>query len=420
VCRLAFALAHLPAIAFQVLLDELHATDHSTASLPVIERRQHEHTPATAACQPPDTLTRPRHARSAAGVPSGLRPGPLAGDCLPGAARHWRRRRFEASFTDREDEDPAELPDELHALTTAPPARATPAATLAHACNRCLPANRHLDQATARPIGCRCAVSPSPWPACRRLPSRHRSTLAPLSLRGRFHRSRERRPGSTAGDRAPRDPDQATARPIGCRCAVWPSPWLTCRRSPSRCCSMSCTPLTTAPPARAHACNRGLPATRHHDQATARPIGCRCAVSPSPWPACRRSPSRYCSTLAPSSPRGRLHRSREQRPGRTAGDRAPPQHGPRHGTPDRLPVCRLAFALARLPAIAFQVLLDAGAVVASWPVSPIERTKTRPELPAIEHRQHGLRRRQPWHTSATDACQQPDTLTTPQHARFGG
>jgi hypothetical protein len=40
-------------------------------------------------------------------------------------------------------------------------------------------------------------------------------------------------------------------------------------------------------------------------------------------------------------------------------------------------VRRLAVALARLPAIAFQVLLDAGAVVASWPASTIERTKTR-------------------------------------------
>jgi hypothetical protein len=41
VCRLAVALARLPAIAFQVRLDELHAADHSTASLPVIEHRQH-------------------------------------------------------------------------------------------------------------------------------------------------------------------------------------------------------------------------------------------------------------------------------------------------------------------------------------------------------------------------------------------
>jgi hypothetical protein len=291
----------------------------------------------------PKILTRPRHARSAAGVPSGLRPGPLAGDCLSGAARRWRRRRFVASFTDREDEDPAELPDELHALTTAPPARATPAATLAHACNRCLPADRHLDQ--------------------------------------------------------------ATARPIGCRCAVWPSPWLTCRRSPSRCCSMSCTPLTTAPPSTStrlqprlasHPTPRPghgtpdrlpvrrlavalarlpaiafpvlldtgavvasrpvspiertedpaeLPVIEHRHStghATARPIGCRCAVSPSPWPACRRSPSRCCSTLAPSSLRGRLQRSRERRPGSTAGDREPPEilTRPRHarsaaGTPSR-------------------------------------------------------------------------------------
>jgi len=34
-------LARWPAIAFQGLPDELHATDHSTASLPVIEHHQH-------------------------------------------------------------------------------------------------------------------------------------------------------------------------------------------------------------------------------------------------------------------------------------------------------------------------------------------------------------------------------------------
>jgi hypothetical protein len=39
--RLAFALARLSMIAFHVLPDELHATDHSTASLPVIELHQH-------------------------------------------------------------------------------------------------------------------------------------------------------------------------------------------------------------------------------------------------------------------------------------------------------------------------------------------------------------------------------------------
>jgi hypothetical protein len=107
---LAVALARLPAIAFQVRLDERHTTEHSTASLPMIEQRQHEHTPATDACQPPDTTTRPRHARSAAGALSRRRPGPLAGDRLPGAARYWRRRRNMAGFTDRENEAPAELP----------------------------------------------------------------------------------------------------------------------------------------------------------------------------------------------------------------------------------------------------------------------------------------------------------------------
>jgi hypothetical protein len=108
VCRLAFALAHLPAIAFQVLLDELHATDHSTASTSTrLQPRLASH-----------PTPRPGHgnARSAAGAPSRRRPGPLAGDCLPGAARRWRRRRFEASFTDREDEDPAELPVIEHRL----------------------------------------------------------------------------------------------------------------------------------------------------------------------------------------------------------------------------------------------------------------------------------------------------------------
>ncbi len=40
-------------------------------------------------------------------------------------------------------------------------------------------------------------------------------------------------------------------------------------------------------------------------------------------------------------------------------------HASDHSTAS-LPVCRLTVTLARLPAIAFQVLLDAGAVVASW------------------------------------------------------
>jgi hypothetical protein len=56
-----------------------------------------------------------------------------------------------------------------------------------------------------------------------------------------------------------------------------------------------------------------------------------------------------------------------------------PAARPGHGTPDRLPVCclALAFALAPLAGDRHQVLLDAGAVVASWPASPIERTKAR-------------------------------------------
>jgi len=58
-----------------------------------------------------------------------------------------------------------------------------------------------------------------------------------------------------------------------------------------------------------------------------------------------------------------------------------PTPRPRHGNPDRLPVRRLAVALARLPAIAFQAPFDIGAVVASWQVSPIERTKTRKHCP---------------------------------------
>ncbi|MBK8114887.1 MAG: hypothetical protein IPK44_10270 [Candidatus Accumulibacter sp.] len=49
-----------------------------------------------------------------------------------------------------------------------------------------------------------------------------------------------------------------------------------------------------------------------------------------------------------------------------------------HGNPDRQPVRCLAFALAPLAGDRHQAPLDAGAVVASWPASPIERTKDRP------------------------------------------
>jgi len=96
VCRLAVALAHLPAIATRycstwrrrrLMAGFTDRENEDPEALPAIEHRQHEHTPATDACQTPDTLTNPRHARSAAGAPSGGRPGPLAGDRLPGAAR---------------------------------------------------------------------------------------------------------------------------------------------------------------------------------------------------------------------------------------------------------------------------------------------------------------------------------------------
>jgi hypothetical protein len=83
VCCLAVALAPLAGDRHQVRLDELHTTDRSTASLPMIEQRQHEHTPATDAYQLPDTLTKERDTRSAAGVLSRRRPGPLAGDRHP-------------------------------------------------------------------------------------------------------------------------------------------------------------------------------------------------------------------------------------------------------------------------------------------------------------------------------------------------
>jgi hypothetical protein len=191
--------------------------------------------------------------------------------------------------------------------------------------------------------------SRSTWHPLPVIATENRPTLAPSSPRGRLHhRSRRRKPGRTARDRAPPDTGHASGN----------------------CC---------------------LPGTRHPDQATVSPIGRQCAASPSTWPACRRSATRYRPTLAPLSLRGRLHRSRGRRPGRTAGVRVPPAltrprqprlasnptPRPGHGTPNRQPVRCLAFDLARLPAICHPVPPDAGAVVASWLASPIERTKTR-------------------------------------------
>jgi hypothetical protein len=148
-----------------------------------------------------------------------------------------------------------------------------------------------------------------------------------------------------------------------------------------------------APPDTGHASgNCCLPGTRHPDQATVSPIGRQCAASPSTWPTCRRSATRYRPTLAPLSLRGRLHRSRGRRPGRTAGVRVPPAltrprqprlaSNPRATTRPR----NARSAAGALPRLRPGPLagdrhpapLDAGAVVASWPASPIERTKPRP------------------------------------------
>jgi hypothetical protein len=49
--------------------------------------REDEDPEALPVFEHPEILTKPRHARSAAGALSRRRPGPLAGDRLPGAAR---------------------------------------------------------------------------------------------------------------------------------------------------------------------------------------------------------------------------------------------------------------------------------------------------------------------------------------------
>jgi hypothetical protein len=237
--------------------------------------------------------------------------------------------------------------------------------------------------------------------ALARLPAiatRYCSTLAPSSPRGRLHQSRGRRPGRTAGDRALRDPDQATARPIGSRCAASPSPWHHLPAIATRYCS---TLALSSPRGRFHRSRGRSPGRTAGDRAPPARIRPRPARSAAgALPVCRlavalaRLPAiatRYCSTLAPSSLRGRLHQLRGQRPGRTAGDRAPPAltrpRQPRLASPRPLTKPRPARSAAgvlprlrpgplagdRLP-----VLLDPGAVIASWPASPIERTKPRP------------------------------------------
>jgi hypothetical protein len=271
-----------------------------------------------------EILTRPRHARSAAGVLPRRRPGTTCRRSPPGTARPWRCHRLVAGFTDREDEAPAELPvieHRQHGSDHGPPDRL--------------------------PVRCRCAASPSTWHRLPAIATRYCSTLALSSPRGRLHQLRGQRPGRTAGDRVP----PARIRPRQPRLASHPTP------RPGH-----------GPPDR-------------------QPV-CRLAVALARLPAIA---TRYCSTLAPSSLRGRLHQLRGQRPGRTAGDRAPPAltrpRQPRLASPRPLTKPRPARSAAgvlprlrpgplagdRLP-----VLLDPGAVIASWPASPIERTKPRP------------------------------------------
>ncbi|SBT03968.1 hypothetical protein ACCAA_1230007 [Candidatus Accumulibacter aalborgensis] len=90
--------------------DELHALDPSNANLPTIKARLPAPMAATAACQQPEILTKPRQALPAASALSRLRPGTTCRRSPPSTARRWRRRRLVTGFTDREDNDPEELP----------------------------------------------------------------------------------------------------------------------------------------------------------------------------------------------------------------------------------------------------------------------------------------------------------------------
>jgi hypothetical protein len=436
-------------------------------------QRQPWRTSATDACKQPEILTRPRHPRSAAGALSRLRPGPLAGDRhqapldAGAVVASWpaspiertkdrpncRRSSTASSPTscprhgnpDRQPVrclafDLAHLPAiaTRHRSTLAPPsprgrlhrsrkrrpdrtagdralpARATPAATLAHVCNRCLHAARYPDQATATPIGSRCAVSRSTWHHLPAIATRHRSTLAPLSLRGRLHRSRERRPDRTADGRAL----PARATPAATADCLHPESLTRPRHDRSAAVALSRVRPGTA-------CRRSTPGTarrwrrrrfvagftdRENEGPTELPMVERCQHGPrqrqpriartprscprhgnpdrqpvrcsrSPWHHLPAIATKHRSMLAPPSLRGRLHRSRKRRPDRTACDRALPaarhhDHSPRQ--PRSAAGALLAFALSPLAGDRHQAPLDAGAVVASWPASPIERTKARP------------------------------------------
>jgi hypothetical protein len=323
-------------------------------------------------CQHPDTTT------TGHGNPDRQPVRCLAFDLahLPVIATRHRSTLAPSSLRGRLHRSRGRKPDRT-AGDRALPARTTPAATLAHVCNRCLQAPRDPAHATATPIGTRYAVSPSTWHHLPAIATRHRSTLAPSSLRGRLHRSRGRRPDRTAGDRA----------------------------LPAR-----TTPAATL----AHVCNRCLQAPREPDQATARPIGSRCAVPRSTW---HRLPA-----IA-------TRRRRRFVAGFTNREDEGPTELPaiEHcQQPDILPTPRqprsAAGTLSRL---------RPGTICRRSPPGTARHWRRRrfvagftdrenegpAELPVIEHCQHGPRQRQPWRTSATDACKQPEILTTPRQPR---
>jgi hypothetical protein len=213
---------------------------------------------------------RPRQPRSAAGALSRVRLGTTCRRSPPGSARRWRRRRFVAGFTDREDEGPTELPVIEHC--------------------------QHPDSTTTghgtpdrQPVRC-LAFALAHWSA---IATRHRSTLAPSSLRGRLDRSIGRRTDRTADGRAlpaprhhdhrPRQPRSAAgtlsrlrhqaALDAGAVVASWRASPIEKTKDRPNCRWSSAASTPTSRP-----------------QATATPIGSRYAVPRSPWPTGRRSP----------------------------------------------------------------------------------------------------------------------------------
>jgi hypothetical protein len=359
---LAFDLAHLPVIATRhrstlapsSLRGRLHRsrgrkTDRTAGDRALPARA----TPAaTADCPHPESLTRPRHDRSAAVALSRVRPGTTCRRSPPGTARHWRRRRFVAGFTDRENEGPTELP-------------------MVERCQHPGTTTTGHGNPDRQPVRC---------PA---FATRHRSTLAPLSPRGRLHQSRGRKPDRTADGRAlpaPRHHDHRPRQPrsaAGTLSRVRPCPLAGDRHqapfNPSAVvASWPASPIERTKDRPNCRWSSAASTPTPQPQATATPIGSRYAVPPSPpgtarrWRRCRlvggftnredegptelpaiehcQQPDILPTPRQPRSAAGTLSRLR---PGPLAGDR--------HPAP-----------------------LDTGAVVASWPASPIDRTKARP------------------------------------------